>query len=70
MAGDKRFTSNKKTTSDRRATYEAKREEAQKPCAKCTMRNPERCTWCTFGRRLRALEAEYSDVTGWSHSKW
>lgn len=34
-----------------------------KPSADC-------CDECTIGRRLRFLEAEYSDVTGWSHSKW
>ena len=55
---------------DRKATYEAKREEVQKQCNKCIMISPERCNWCTIGRKLRALEAEYSDVTGWSHAKW
>ena len=55
---------------DRKAIYEARRAEIEKQCAKCIMKSSERCNWCTLGRRLRALEAEYSDVTGWSHKNW
>ena len=58
----------------RQETYKRKSGELLKRCVSC--RNSpyppsvERCDECTIGRRLRMLESEYSDVTGWSHSTW
>lgn len=58
----------------RKEQYENKRKEISAQCTKCRGRKYppplERCEECTTGRRLRMLETEYSDVTGWSHSKW
>lgn len=58
----------------RKESYEKKRSETSKRCITCRKSlyppTPERCEECTTGRRLRMLEAEYSDVTGWSHDKW
>lgn len=50
--------------------YEREVAEIEKNCEGCTMRSPERCDWCTHGRRRRLVEAKYADVTGWSHGKW
>ena len=62
-------------SNNRQENYEKKREELEVQCAKCRtstfMPTSERCDYgCTIGRKLRMLEAEYSDVTGWSHNKW
>ena len=60
---------------ERKAAYEKKREELNKRCDICRKQNrifkptAERCSSCTVGQRLRWLQTEYSDVTGWSHEK-
>lgn len=59
---------------ERKAAYERKQAEMLERCKRC-MKNgqpsTERCTYhCDNGKRLRWLEAEYSDVTGWSHQNW
>lgn len=59
---------------NRREHYEKKREDLNKNCERCRKtQHPtiERCNYhCSIGRKLRMLEAEYSDVTGWSHDHW
>lgn len=61
---------------ERREAFERKRADLFKKCSECITQNAyfkpsaDCCDECTIGRRLRFLEAEYSDVTGWSHSKW
>ena len=59
---------------DRKEKYERRREELLKQCEICRKTQKptyERCNYgCTTGKRLRWLETEYSDVTGWSHEKW
>lgn len=58
----------------RRETYNRKVSELSKRCTECRKGafkpSPERCEECTTGRKMRMLEAEYADVTGWSHTKW
>lgn len=58
----------------RRETYDRKNEELSKRCEVCRSGrfkpSPERCDECNTGRKVRMLEAEYADVTGWSHTKW
>lgn len=57
---------------ERKEAYERKQKELLAKCAHCTAYNsptPECCENCSTGKRLRWLESEYSDVTGWSHSK-
>lgn len=55
----------------RKEAYERKREELLKHCAICRTRQiptPDHCEYgCTTGRKLRYLESEYADVTGWYH---
>ena len=58
----------------RRAAYERKQEGMLEQCKRC-MKNGQpsfdHCNYhCSNGKRLRWLEAEYSDVTGWSHQNW
>jgi len=58
---------------NRKEEYEKRKKELLKRCESCRKtqtRTPERCGSCTNGKRLRWLETEYSDVTGWSHKKW
>lgn len=60
---------------ERKEIYNKKREKLEEECTKCRKRSyfkitPERCEDCTVGRKIRMLETEYSDVTGWSHKKW
>lgn len=57
----------------RKEAYERRKSELLKRCESCRKTQkptPERCDSCTTGKRLRWLETEYSDVTGWSHKKW
>ena len=62
------------TEETRRETYERRKAELQKNCERCKKtQHPthERCDYgCTTGKKLRWLETEYSDVTGWSHKSW
>ena len=62
---------------ERRAEYERKRESLLKICKVCRQQNKifpptsDRCDYgCDTGKRIRWLETEYSDVTGWTHKKW
>lgn len=59
---------------NRREEYEKKQAELVERCRICTMYNsptPECCDFsCSTGRRLRWLETEFADITGWSHGKW
>lgn len=61
-------------TEERRKQYERKVVALEKNCETCRKtQNPtiDRCNYhCSIGRKLRMLEAEYSDVTGWSHNHW
>lgn len=56
--------------------YQAKRAAILKQCEICRSQNhhfpptAERCYHCNNGQRMRYLENEYSDVTGWSHEQW
>lgn len=59
----------------RRETYERRKAELEKNCERCRKLQqhptPERCDYgCTIGKKLRWLETEFSDVTGWSHKNW
>lgn len=58
----------------RKKAYERRMEELQKICERCRKMSgeptSERCTYCANGEKVRWLEAEYYDVTGWSHKKW
>lgn len=58
----------------RQLAYETKKKELSQICENCRKTqspSTERCEYhCSNGRRLRWLEAEYSDVTGWNHKRW
>lgn len=58
----------------RRKAYDRKVSELLERCEKCRegvfKPSPERCEECTTGRKIRMLETEYDDVTGWDHTKW
>ncbi len=60
----------------RREEYEKKRTQLEEICVKCRRDNKifppkaERCNSCRTGNKLRWLQTEYSDVTGWSHDLW
>ena len=54
----------------RQVAYEKRKKELEKRCNGCKVRTFERCDSCTTGKRLRWLQTEYSDVTGWSHNLW
>jgi len=57
----------------RKETFDRKRQELNLICQRCRQNSTpsiDRCTDCTTGRKLRMLEVEYSDVTGWSHDHW
>lgn len=59
----------------RRKIFERKKADLSKTCDVCRKRSGmptiDHCNYgCTIGRKLRMLEAEYSDVTGWSHELW
>lgn len=60
--------------STREERFEKKRTELMVHCNRCRSRkykpSIEQCDECSIGRKIRMLEVEYSDVTGWSHSKW
>ena len=56
--------------SKRKQEYERKRENLIANCKKCNLCSIERCDECIIGKRLRWLESEYSDITGWTHKKW
>lgn len=56
--------------SDRKILYEKRRKELEKHCTNCKTRYYERCNDCIWGKKLRWLQTEYSDVTGWSHLLW
>lgn len=55
----------------RKEAYERKQNELLERCRICRSYNsptPECCDYhCNTGKKLRWLEAEYSDVTGWNH---
>lgn len=59
---------------ERRQVYERKQLELSKCCEVCQenkfLSSVEQCEYCIVGKRIRMLEVEYSDVTGWSHSTW
>lgn len=55
---------------ERKDVYSRKRDAISVKCKSCTMRSYERCDACIVGQRLRWLETEYSDVTGFSHDAW
>ncbi len=59
---------------DRKETYEKRRKELEEKCKRCHKQsNPswDRCHYhCSIGRKIRMLEAEYADITGWSHNTW
>ena len=59
---------------ERKEAYERKRKELEEKCILCRKQQTlsfERCNYgCTTGKKLRMLEAEYADVTGWSHKMW
>lgn len=56
--------------------FRAKQEAILEQCEICRSQNrhfpptTERCYHCHNGQRMRYLENEYSDVTGWSHEQW
>lgn len=56
--------------------YEKKRKQLEEICIKCRKDNKifpptaERCNSCRTGNKLRWLQTEYADVTGWSHKLW
>lgn len=57
---------------ERKEAYEKRRNELLERCRHCTAFNsptPECCECCNTGEKLRWLEAEYSDVTGWKHGR-
>ncbi len=58
----------------RKNAYDRKTKELSERCMVCRSGvfkpSIERCEECTTGRRMRMLETEYADVTGWSHTKW
>lgn len=62
--------------STRKEQYEKKREELSKICVRCRNQNQtfpptaDRCDSCRTGKKLRWLETEYSDITGFSHKTW
>ena len=63
------------TQEGRKKAFEKKKAELDKVCDICRNRSGmptiDHCNYgCTTGQRLRMLETEYSDVTGWSHDKW
>lgn len=59
---------------ERKEAYERKRAALNAICEQCMRRggiDHERCQMhCSTGNKLRWLETEYADVTGWSHNKW
>ena len=59
------------TMETRKQTYERKQNELLERCRICTGYNsptPECCDYgCSTGKKLRWLEVEYADVTGWNH---
>lgn len=59
---------------ERKKVYERKRTELLMQCAKCQTYQtptPDHCNYdCNIGNKLRWLEAEYADVTGWRHQTW
>lgn len=60
--------------SKRKEDYEKLRDELTKKCVICRSHNSptiECCDYsCSTGKKLRWLETEYSDVTGWGHKAW
>lgn len=57
--------------------YLKKRDALEKECAmrrknkQCIDNpSPERCGACNVGKRMRWLESEASQITGWSHTYW
>ena len=55
----------------RKNAYEKKQQELKKYCANCKSPSVEHCEYgCNIGRKLRYLEAEDADVTGWTHELW
>ena len=69
------YDSSKKRTiksiqEERKEAYLRKQEELKKRCIGCMMKSAERCEDCIIGLRLRWIETEYADVTGFSHEIW
>ncbi|MBE5806384.1 MAG: hypothetical protein E7313_06770 [Clostridiales bacterium] len=59
---------------ERKDVYERKLNELNQKCLACRKENVisfEKCNYgCAIGKRIRWLETEYSDVTGYSHKIW
>ena len=59
---------------ERKEAYKKQRDELNAKCVDCRkLQTPsyERCNYgCSIGKKLRWLETEYSDVTGFSHKNW
>ena len=58
------------TIETRKEAYERRKVMLESHCNGCQTRSIERCDDCIIGRKLRYLEIEYYDVTGWSHEYW
>lgn len=55
---------------ERKKAYLQKQEELKTRCYACKTCSIERCDTCIVGLRLRWLETEYADVTGFTHDEW
>ena len=68
------MTHNNDKLPERKAAYQRRQEPLEARCKRCReISSPsiDRCNYhCDNGRRLRMLEVEFSDVTGWSHDNW
>ena len=54
----------------RTASYEKRKAQLKCYCDRCVGSYPEKCNYCNIGQKLRWLETEYADITGWSHAYW
>ena len=59
----------------RKKFFEIRREELTMECKRCVtalgMPTVDHCNHgCGTGYRLRMLEVEFADITGWSHEHW
>ena len=58
----------------RKEQYETKMKQLEVRCVRCRkieMPSVERCNYhCFIGFKIRMLETEYSDITGWKHDTW
>lgn len=61
---------------NRKEEFNKKRERLEEVCVKWRKNSKnfpptaERCNSCRTGNRLRWLQTEYVDVTGWSHTPY